>query len=215
MARPLPDSPTNSGKRARTRARLIEAAAEVIGEKGWFQTSLEAVAVRAGMTRGAIYGNFRNREELFLAVVQACWKPVAPPATSGVTFREYMRTLGQAVAAAAPARRAQAAAALSFQLYALTHAEMRSRVSRLNAEIYRRGAERLQQTFSSDELPMPAHQLVRVLHGLTDGLTFLYSLTPELITDDVLIAAFEALAGGPGGSQPGSSTNARLKACGG
>jgi AcrR family transcriptional regulator len=195
MAESPPTGPPPSGKRARTRERLIEAAAEIIREKGWFQTSLEAVAVRAGMTRGAIYGNFRNREDLFLAVVQARWKPVIPQAAPGGTFREYMRTLGQAVAAAAPARRAQAAAALSFQLYALTHEEMRSRLSQLNAEIYRRGAERLQQSFPGGELPMPAHQLVRVLHGLTDGLTFLYSLTPELITKDVLIAAFEALAG--------------------
>src|SRR6266550_1114273 len=41
-------------KRARTRARLIEAAAAVIGEKGWDQTSLDEVARRTGMTRGAV-----------------------------------------------------------------------------------------------------------------------------------------------------------------
>jgi len=41
---------------------------------------------------------------------------------------------------------------------------------------------------------MPPEQLVRVLHALTDGLTYLRFLTPELITDDVVIAAFDALA---------------------
>ena len=41
---------------------------------------------------------------------------------------------------------------------------------------------------------MPPERLVKVLHALSDGLTFLRFLTPELITDDVVIAAFEALA---------------------
>jgi hypothetical protein len=35
---------------------------------------------------------------------------------------------------------------------------------------------------------------VRVIHALTDGLTFLRLLTPELITDDVVMNAFDALA---------------------
>jgi hypothetical protein len=50
------------------------------------------------------------------------------------------------------------------------------------------------QAFQSDELPMAPELLVRVLHALTDGLTFLRFLTPELITDKVVVAAFEALA---------------------
>ena len=44
------------------------------------------------------------------------------------------------------------------------------------------------------QLPMTSERLVRVLHALTDGLTFLRFLTPELITDDVVVTAFEALA---------------------
>jgi len=181
-------------KRDRTREALIRAAAEVIGEKGWDRTSLEEVAARAGMTRGAIYGNFKHREDLFLAVVRAGWKPVIPPLLPGTTFKEYMHTLGRAVAASAPGRRAQAVGALSFMLYALTHEEMRARVHDANEAIYAAGALRLGQTFQVQQLPMAPERLVRVLHALTDGLTFLRFLTPELITDDVVVAAFEALA---------------------
>jgi AcrR family transcriptional regulator len=181
-------------KRERTRARLIEAAAQVIGEKGWDQTSLQDVATRAGVTRGSIYGNFRNRDELFLALVQARWKPIVPPPQPGQSFKAQMRALGRAVAAATPERRAQAVGALSFQLYALTHEDMRSRVARLNGEIYSRGAAAMAKSFNKRDLPMPPERLVKVLHALADGLTFLRFLTPELITDDVVIAAFEALA---------------------
>ena len=51
------------GKRARTREKLISAAAAIIGEKGYDRAPLEEIAARAGMTRGAVYGNFKNKEE--------------------------------------------------------------------------------------------------------------------------------------------------------
>jgi hypothetical protein len=43
------------------------------------------------------------------------------------------------------------------------------------------------------DLPMPAGQLVRVLHALTEGLVFQRLLTPELLPDPVIRAAFLAL----------------------
>jgi len=45
------------------------------------------------------------------------------------------------------------------------------------------------------------------VHALIDGLTFLRLLTPELITDDVVVAAFEALAR----SAPGADSAAGTK----
>lgn len=179
-------------KRQRTRARLIDAAVEVIRERGFYAATLEEVARRAGMTRGAIYGNFKSKDELLLAVVETRWRPIIP-LQQGTSLEEHMRILGKAVVAAVPARRAQALGALSFQIYALTHDDIRSRIGPLNAELYRRGAEQLLQVVPGDALPMPADQFVRVLHALTDGLLALRFLMPEQITDDVIVAAFDAL----------------------
>lgn len=47
------------------------------------------------------------------------------------------------------------------------------------------------------KLPMPAQTLVRVLHAMTEGLVLRRILTPELIPDEVIHAAFAALGGGP------------------
>jgi AcrR family transcriptional regulator len=182
------------GKRDRTRARLIEAAAQVVGEMGYDRLTLEEVAARAGMTRGAIYGNFKDREELILAVVGTRWQPIVPTWRPGAPLKEQLRLLGDAVVAAVPARRAQAVGALSFQQYALTHAELRSQLVAANADIYRWAEHGLLQVVPAGEIPMPADQFVRVLHALTDGLMYLRFLTPELITDEVIKAAFEALA---------------------
>lgn len=184
-------------KRQRTRARLIDAAVDVIREHGFYRTTLDQVARRAGMTRGAIYGNFKNRDALFLAVVETRWRPLIP-ATTGATLPEHMRLMGEAVVRAVPARRAQAVGALSFHLYALTHPHVRSRVAQLNAEWYHRAAQRLQAALPPGELPLPAEEFVRVLHALGDGLLLLRFLQPELMTDELMRSAFMAFAAAPG-----------------
>ena len=65
-------------KRDRTRSKLLEAARTLIREKGYEHTTLESIAERAGMTTGAIYGNFKNRDELFISLGQTYWAPIKP-----------------------------------------------------------------------------------------------------------------------------------------
>ena len=91
-------------KRDRTRAKLLEAARAMIREKGYARTTLEAVARRAGMTTGAIYGNFKNRDELFIALGQTYWAPVTPRVKPGATFAEGMHAMAEATLEAIPER---------------------------------------------------------------------------------------------------------------
>ena len=188
------DSRARGGKRARTRQKLVEAASAVIAEKGFDRASLEEIAVRAEMTRGAVYGNFKNKEELLLAAVEAQWKPIIPPFVAGATLKEQMRIMGKTVAKVARERQSFAAIATAFQLYTLTHEPMRARITEKNAAVYRWLATELVKVIPARDLPMTAKKFVCVLDVLTTGLLFTYFQTPDLITEDVFIAAFEALA---------------------
>lgn len=181
-------------KRERTRAALIQTAKQVIGEKGFEGTTLDEVARRAGMTRGAIYGNFKNRDDLFLAVAEEQWEPIIPNLKNGAPLRENMRAIGEAVVAAANARKPAAVGAASFQVYALTHPEMLRKLAKINAEVYKWAEEQILQFVSTEDLPLPADQFVKIVHALTEGLLSLRFLTPDLISDETVVAAFEALA---------------------
>ncbi|WP_232531790.1 TetR/AcrR family transcriptional regulator [Microbacterium halophytorum] len=57
--------------RENTRARLLEAAAEVFAEVGIAGASVEAICDRAGFTRGAFYSNFETKDQLFLELSAA------------------------------------------------------------------------------------------------------------------------------------------------
>jgi AcrR family transcriptional regulator len=48
---------------------VLDAAAEVFGEKGFRAASLSDVADRAGHTIGAVYSNFASKDELFRALM--------------------------------------------------------------------------------------------------------------------------------------------------
>lgn len=186
--------PVTGGKRARTRAALIDAAARLIEEKGYHNITLEDVASFVGMSRGAIYGNFKDRDELFMAVLESRWKPIIPPFKPGATLREQMRILADAVIAAAPARQAVALRALEFQIYALTHPKMQAKLERYGAEGYRLAEQGLRRFISPQDLPIPPAHFVRVLNALTEGLLFERFQSPREITDEVIRSAFEALA---------------------
>jgi len=180
-------------KRDRTRAALLEAARAVVREKGHSRTTLEAVAERAGMTTGAIYGNFKNRDELFIALGQAYWPPVKPRIRPGASFAEAMRALAQATLDAIPERTPVAVGRLTGLAYALTNDQFRVRVQEVTAASYAFGAAWL-RTFDPQELPMPAEHLVCVIHALIEGLVLQRILTPELVPDEAIVGAFAALA---------------------
>jgi AcrR family transcriptional regulator len=55
---------------ARTRAMLLDTAADLFALKGFRATTLSQIADAAGATTGAVYSNFDGKEELFLAVLE-------------------------------------------------------------------------------------------------------------------------------------------------
>ena len=180
-------------KRDRTRAALLDAARTLIREKGYERTTLEAVARRAGMTTGAIYGNFKNRDELFIALGQKFWAPVRPKVKPGGTFADAMHALARATLAAVDDRRSAAVGRLTGLAYTLKTPGLRAHVHEITKNSYDFGAEWL-RTFDESELPMPADVLVRVIHALIEGLVLQRILTPELCPDEVFYEAFAALA---------------------
>lgn len=181
-------------KRDRTRATLLEAARALIREKGFARTTLEEVAARAGMTTGAIYGNFRNRDELFVALGDAYWPPIKPRVARGATFAEAMRAIATATIEAMPDRSLVAVGRLTGMAYALEQPELRARVHAITAARFEFGAAWLESLADGHDLPMPKEHLVRVIHALIEGLVLQRLLTPELFPDEVIYAAFDALA---------------------
>jgi AcrR family transcriptional regulator len=61
---------TREERKRRTRAALVEAAAEVFARRGFGAARVEEIAERAELTTGALYAHFASKQELFLAVFE-------------------------------------------------------------------------------------------------------------------------------------------------
>src|ERR1700761_4008945 len=90
-------SSAQQGKKARTQARLIEAAYAEVVENGFAAASLDAIAQRAGMTKGAIYSNYRDKAELLMAVRDAREPRIRMRFEAGATLTRQMELLAEAV----------------------------------------------------------------------------------------------------------------------
>jgi AcrR family transcriptional regulator len=60
---PSPDGRTR--RREDTRQKLFEAAVDLIAEQGYSATTVDDIALRAGVAKGTVYYNFASKTELF------------------------------------------------------------------------------------------------------------------------------------------------------
>lgn len=66
------DRRTRAARRDGTssRQRLLDAAARVFSERGYEAASVDEIAAEAGVSKGTLYWNFENKDDLFLALVE-------------------------------------------------------------------------------------------------------------------------------------------------
>src|SRR5262245_62066161 len=65
-------TPTRKAEQSReTQDRLLKAAKELFTSKGYAGTAMEDLVAKAGMTRGALYHQYRDKRDLFRAVFEA------------------------------------------------------------------------------------------------------------------------------------------------
>lgn len=67
---------SNREEAERTRAKIIDAALSLFSKRGYGHTSLEMIANELGMTRGAVYGHFKNKLDLYTQLMQLSQKPL-------------------------------------------------------------------------------------------------------------------------------------------
>jgi len=62
-----------------TRQNIIEKAMQLFSVKGYYNTSIDSIVKAAGLTKGGLYGHFRNKEDIWYAVYGECvriWKRI-------------------------------------------------------------------------------------------------------------------------------------------
>ncbi len=194
-----PPEPAISERRAKTRAKLLEATLALMPQTGLHGLSLDAIARRAGVTKGAIYDNYESKDALIVAALAT--QPAEamdvfdwPQGREG-TVRERLRRLGKAVLAGRGMARGAAVGRVEFLLYALTHEDMLGRMIELGSLGPTRVEGQVLGLFAPEELPMPPKTFGWMLTSLILGLILNRAVAPRPPTDEEVLAMFEGLAG--------------------
>lgn len=175
---------TPERRRQLTRTALVEAARQVFVRRGFNGASLDEIAETAGFTRGAIYKNFADKEDLFLAVFDQI---------NERTLSAFAEMLEQGAAAAfdAPALAKMWATLiadsdlvtleLEFRLY-----EIRNPSARERSEAQRRKNRELVARFIEDNtaalgltLKLPADTIAGILLSTSGGFAHASQVDPD------------------------------------
>ncbi|GAA4883269.1 helix-turn-helix domain-containing protein [Pseudonocardia benzenivorans] len=90
---------SRSEMQQRNRARVLEAAREEFGDKGFRDAKVDTIAAAAELTRGAVYSNFPSKRALYLAVLAsdaaAVPEPDGPPGRAPSTAAQALAALAR------------------------------------------------------------------------------------------------------------------------
>jgi AcrR family transcriptional regulator len=176
---------TQEQRKAETRRRLLDAAAELFASRGIEAVSVDTIAAAADRTSGAVYAHFGGKEGLLLALLEewtdATAVVVAAELELTTTVDEQLEAIWRNLVAP-PTDDARRWVLLEHELwlYAARHPEARQRL----AARYQRIRERLSPAFGAPE----------ALLALLLGLEMQHRLDPGSMPDDVALAALRSFA---------------------
>jgi AcrR family transcriptional regulator len=174
---------TRAERRQQTRARLLDAAGQVFARRGFHAATVDEVADAAGYTKGAVYSNFANKDELFLALldqrlaaqlqqVEALYAIESSEellaAMPGWTEREFA------------AARDFGVLMVEFSLYALRNPAAQAELAQRYRQLRSRLAELIRRRYARHRSapPMPPEHLAALVLATDAGLFLQYALEP-------------------------------------
>jgi AcrR family transcriptional regulator len=194
---------TQERRRQLTRDHLLAAAAQVFAERGFHGATLDEVARVAGFTKGAVYSNFKNKDDLFLALFKANYEREMAEIVKTLESSTVpaVNRLSDFVALVQKGEQDPNSALLylEFWLYAARHPEARAQMAAIDDEAVRSLAELLRASRANDIAPLEdPERVAQVIEVLFHGIAFLRAMRPEVVDDELLTVAVEFVARGLG-----------------
>jgi AcrR family transcriptional regulator len=183
---------TRAERQAQTREDLIDAAEELFTANGFHATSLDAVAIAAGYTKGAVYSNFSSKEDLFFAVYERrVARHEAHVAELFAEPHDAREAILRVIAAVGDLRRRRQdgwmAVFLEFWTHVLRHPEHRARFGEAHSRAVAPFKDALER-FADQRgitLAIPADQLAVAMFAMENGIGLERLTDPESADADL------------------------------
>jgi AcrR family transcriptional regulator len=194
---------TPERRRQQTRDYLLGAAAQVFAKRGFHGATLDEVAAVAGFTKGAVYSNFKNKADLFLALFEANYqREMAALVTvvedhaelpAGAALSDFVALIREQVRQSGPEF---GLLLQEFWLYAARDEDARRQLAQLEEFYARAVGDLLENERRRRGLPPLANpeRTARVLNAMFHGINQLRCIDPDAVDDALIEEAINFVA---------------------
>jgi len=184
---------TQGERRAETRQRLLDAAAELFATRGIEGSSVDAIAERADRTSGAVYDHFGGKDGLLFALLEG-WVDdaavvIGAELATATTLDERLASIWRNVSDPAAGDGRWIALEHELWSYATRNEAAREHLVRRYRDAWA-GVDEAVAEWTDDGHPGVGAALIGVLLGLE----MMRRVDPAAMTDDVAIAALRGVA---------------------
>jgi AcrR family transcriptional regulator len=192
---------TQGERRAETRQRLLDAAADLFAARGVEASSVDAIAERAERTSGAIYDHFGGKEGILFALLEGWVDDVAAVITAELVAAD---TLDDRLAAlwrniSHPPTGDDRWIRLEHELwsYAARNERAREHLARRYGVAAESIDEAVAEWAADDGRPGPGHPVGAAVIGVLIGLDMMHRIDPSAIDDRTAVATLRGAIGAP------------------
>lgn len=188
------------GGKQRTRATLLQAAAEVFAERGYDGAPVEEIARAAGVSVGSIYSHFGSKQSLFMALMDQFLDQDLDIAEESLTggLSGVIPAMNDRLASTADSRQLALLDAESW-LYAIRNPSFHEALAAHDATTRAAAARLIALERGHDQAwALTDDEVATVVHALYRGLIRQRRLQPDSVPDDLYGRVLALLATGMG-----------------
>ena len=192
---------TQGERRAETRQRLLDAAAELFAERGIESSSVDAVAERADRTSGAVYDHFGGKEGLLFALLEGWVDDVAAVITAELAAASSLDDRLAAVwrNVAHPPTGDGHWIRLEHELWSFAVRDDRARahLARRYEAAWSALDDAAAEWLRDEGVERPGHAVGPALIGALLGLEMMRRIAPDAVDDHTAVATLRGVLGVP------------------
>jgi len=183
-------------KRQEIRQRVIEGAFDAFAERGFMGASVDFICLKAGLSRGAFYSNFGDKEELFLALYdrQAAFLTdrIRQAAKSVSECDQPMELLAVLIGGLGDDEQRWDIISKEFVIHALRNEQARERLNHRRAQLRADISVVLRSIFASigRDVPADIDDYARIAVAIYEGNMTQRGLEPERSSGHSLMTRF-------------------------
>jgi AcrR family transcriptional regulator len=194
---------TREESREQTRKQLLDAAAEVFGQRGFYAASVDEVAETAGYSKGAVYSNFEGKDDLFLALLDRQLAEVGPQWDHAFdrdrSLEERVDFVSQLVAHGTERECAWTMLEMEFFLFAMRDERARTKLAAHYRRLRRAMQTTLERHFADTGITplLPVEALTWLSSSFELGLQIQMCLDPDAVPGNLWPTVLPRLLGNP------------------